>query len=52
MFHEFQVYSIVMDKSVHFLKDFVYLFIETHRQRGRDTDRGRSRLHAGSPTWD
>ncbi|XP_077736701.1 fibrous sheath-interacting protein 1 isoform X2 [Canis aureus] len=24
----------------------------TERQRGRDTGRGRSRLHAGSPTWD
>ena len=25
-----------------------------HRERvkGRDTGRGRSRLHAGSPTWD
>ena len=22
------------------------------RDRGRDTGRGRSRLHAGSPTWD
>ena len=22
------------------------------RERGRDTGRGRSRLHAGSPTWD
>ena len=25
---------------------------ETQRERGRDTGRGRSRLHAGSPTWD
>ncbi|KAM8948327.1 coiled-coil domain-containing protein 196 isoform 2-T2 [Lycaon pictus] len=25
---------------------------ETHRERGRDTGRGRSRLHAESPTWD
>ena len=24
---------------------------ETGRERGRDTGRGRSRLHAGSPTW-
>ena len=28
--------------------------IDTERERegGRDTGRGRSRLHAGSPTWD
>ena len=25
---------------------------DTHRERGRDTGRGRSRLHAGSPMWD
>ena len=25
---------------------------DTERKRGRDTGRGRSRLHAGSPTWD
>ena len=25
---------------------------DTQRERGRDTGRGRSRLHAGSPTWD
>ena len=25
---------------------------DTHRERGRDTGRGRSRLHAGSLTWD
>ena len=28
-----------------------YLFIH-EKHRGRDTDRGRSRLHAGSTTWD
>ena len=28
-----------------------YLFIRD-RKRGRDTGRGRSRLHAGSPMWD
>ena len=36
-------------------KDFMYLSIretERCRERGRDTGRGRSRLHAGSPTWD
>ena len=25
---------------------------DTERERGRDTGRGRSRLPAGSPTWD
>ena len=25
---------------------------EKERERGRDTGRGRSRLHAGSPVWD
>ena len=30
-----------------------YVFIhEGHRERGRDTGRGRSRLHAGSSMWD
>ena len=30
-------------------KDFIYLFTrDTERERGRDTGRGRSRLHAGS----
>ena len=30
-----------------------YLFIHNRqRERGRDTGRGRSRLHAGSPMWD
>ena len=29
------------------------LFIhERHRERGRDTGRGRSRLHAVNPVWD
>ena len=38
-----------------FLKDFLFINSwETHRERkrGRDTGRGRSRLHAGSPTLD
>ena len=36
-----------------FVKDFIHLFMrDTVRERGRDTSRGRSRLHAGSPTWD
>ena len=35
-----------------YLEDFIYLFMrDTHRERGRDTGRGISRLHAGSPTW-
>ena len=25
---------------------------DTQKERGRDTGRGRSRLHAGSPMWD
>ena len=29
----------------------IYLFIQRERERGRDTGRGRSGLHAGSPTW-
>ena len=39
-------------KAFFFLKkDFIYLFMRD-TQRGRDTGRGRSRLHAGSPTRD
>ena len=34
-----------------FFKDFTYLFMRD-TERGRDTGRGRSRLHAGSPTQD
>ena len=33
-------------------KYFIYLIHERHREKGRDTGRGRSRLHAGSPMWD
>ena len=34
-------------------KDFIYLFMrDTEKERSRDTGRGRSRLHARSPTWD
>ena len=33
-------------------EDFIYLFTETHRERGRDTGRGRSRLPAGSLVQD
>ena len=32
-------------------KDFIYLFMR-EREKGRDIGRGRSRLHARSPTWD
>ena len=42
----------VSDESPIFFLRF-YLFIhERHRERGRDTGRRRSRLHAGSPTRD
>ena len=38
--------------SFFFFKIFIYLFMrDTEGQRGRDTGRGRSRLHAGSPMW-
>ena len=36
----------------YFFKDLLIYSWETQRERGRDTGRGRSRLHAGSPTWD
>ena len=36
-----------------FFKDFIYLFMrDRETERGTDVGRGRSRLHAGSPTWD
>ena len=36
-----------------FLKIYFYLFmIDIENERGRDTGRGRSRLHPGSRTWD
>ena len=34
--------------NLFFFKDFIYLFMRD-TERGRDTDRGRSRLHAGEP---
>ena len=43
----FQKHSFPFDLFIFYFKDFVYLFV-----RGRDTGRGRSRLHAGSRTWD
>ena len=51
-------HTIVVGSTVYSVRKVVlfflrfYLFINRHRERGRDTDRGRSRLHAGSPTWD
>ena len=42
--------SILQSHSFFFLR--FYLFIhEKQRERGRDTGRGRSRLHVGSPMW-
>ena len=35
--------------NLFFFKDFIYLLMRD-TERGRDTGRGRSRLHAGSPT--
>ena len=34
-----------------FFSDFIYSW-DTERERGRDTGRWSSRLHAGTPTWD
>ena len=43
----------IQELSAFFFKDFIYLFMrDTERERGRDTGRGRSRLHAGSPMQD
>ena len=46
--------SINKEKLFYFIfKDFIYLFMrDTERERSRDTGRGRSRLHVGSPMWD
>ena len=39
--------------SLSLFKNLIYLLMrDTERERGRDPGRGRSRLHAGSPTWD
>ena len=35
-----------------FFLRFCLFMRDTERERGRDIGRGRSRLHAGSPTWD
>ena len=35
-----------------FKKRFYLVTHERHRDEGRNIDRGRSRLHEGSPTWD
>ena len=36
----------------HFENHDMVALSHTERERGRDTGRGRSRLHAGTPTWD
>ena len=33
-------------------KDFIYLFMRDTGREAETIGRGRSRLHAGSPTWD
>ena len=45
------------DKFFFFFNIYTFLKIffinhERYTERGRGTGRGRSRLHAGSPTWD
>ena len=45
--------KLAQDKVIKKKKDFIYLFMrDTERERGRDTGRRRSRLRAGSLTWD
>ena len=45
--------STITSFQIKFLFFLKILFIhERHRERGRDTGRERSRLHAGSPMWD
>ena len=47
--------SAILDDGLIFYVFFYFLKVlfihETLTERGRDTCRGRSRLHAGSPTW-
>ena len=44
---------LAFEKKIVFLKIFIYIFMrDTEREGGRDTGRGRSRLHPGSPMWD
>ena len=46
-------HTFVLSVMYSFFKKRFYLFIhERHKERGKDTGRGRSRLHAGSPMWD
>ena len=42
---------LIFRLKLYFFKDFIYVFMRG-AERGRDTGRERSRLHAGSPTWD
>ena len=39
------------DPLIFFLRFYLFM-IDIERERGRDTGRGRSRLHARSPMWD
>ena len=42
----------VFDDALHYFLICIYYYYFLVYDRGRDTSRGRSRLHAGSPTWD
>ena len=49
------IYQKVENKKANLFifKDVIYLLMrDTQRERGRDTGRGRSRIHTGSPAWD
>ena len=44
---------IMFPHKIYFLKNILLIYaLETQREGGRDTGRGRSRLHAGSPMRD
>ncbi|XP_072624607.1 KRAB domain-containing protein 5-like isoform X2 [Canis lupus baileyi] len=43
-------WSVKRKKRVTIHPDFIYFFMRVG-ERGRDTGRGRSRLHAGRPMW-
>ena len=38
--------------SLFFLRFYLFIHRDIERERGRDTGKGRSRLHAESLTWD
>ena len=46
------VYMFYFFNFIYLKKDFIYLFMRDTKSGGRDTGRGRSRLHAGSQMWD